>query len=260
MVEIISVRFKEGGKHYYFNPNGAQFQPGEGVIVETTRGTEFGECVQGNTPIDEMELTAPLRPVLRRATPEEMAEILARGEDVDRCIAYHKALKCEYAGTGSMPRHFVERGEEGFVDFAKRASKVAEKLQDAGQHFLYHNHAFELAHYSKGRGLEILFNETSPAFQFEIDVFWIQAGGMNPIDWIHKVAGRMDVVHFKDMKPTCTITEIGNGNLDWPKIMAACDEIGVKYAFIEQDNAVESDPLNCMKISHDYLAPLGAKF
>ena len=67
MVEIISVRFKEGGKHYYFNPNGAQFQPGEGVIVETTRGTEFGECVQGNTPIDEMELTAPLRPVLRRA-------------------------------------------------------------------------------------------------------------------------------------------------------------------------------------------------
>ena len=71
MVEIISVRFKEGGKHYYFNPNGAQFQPGEGVIVETTRGTEFGECVQGNTPIDEMELTAPLRPVLRRATPED---------------------------------------------------------------------------------------------------------------------------------------------------------------------------------------------
>ena len=71
MVEIISVRFKEGGKHYYFNPNGAQFQPGEGVIVETTRGIEFGQCVQGNTPIDEMELTAPLRPVLRRATPED---------------------------------------------------------------------------------------------------------------------------------------------------------------------------------------------
>ena len=70
----------------------------------------------------------------------------------------------------------------------------------------------------------------------------------------------MDVVHFKDMKPPAPsgVTEIGNGNLDWPKIMAACDEIGVKYAFIEQDNAVESDPLNCMKISHDYLAPLGA--
>lgn len=72
MVEIISVRFKEGGKHYYFNPNGEQFQTGEGVIVETSRGTEYGQCVQGNTSIDEMELTAPLRPVLRRATQEDL--------------------------------------------------------------------------------------------------------------------------------------------------------------------------------------------
>ena len=71
MVEIISVRFKSGGKQYYFNPNGEVFQPGEGVIVETSRGVEYGECTQGNTPIDEMELTAPLRPVLRRATPED---------------------------------------------------------------------------------------------------------------------------------------------------------------------------------------------
>ena len=72
MVEIISVRFKEGGKQYYFNPNGEQFHSGEGVIVETSRGIEFGECVQGNTPVDELELTAPLRPVIRRATEEDM--------------------------------------------------------------------------------------------------------------------------------------------------------------------------------------------
>ena len=46
MVEIISVRFKEGGKQYYFNPNGERFRLGEGVIVETARGVEFGECTQ----------------------------------------------------------------------------------------------------------------------------------------------------------------------------------------------------------------------
>ena len=71
MVEIISVRFKEGGKQYYFTPNGERFRLGEGVIVETARGVEFGECTQENTAVDEMELTAPLRPVLRRATPED---------------------------------------------------------------------------------------------------------------------------------------------------------------------------------------------
>ena len=65
MVEIISVRFKEGGKQYYFNPNGQQFQVGDGVIVDTTRGTEYGLCTHGNSMIDEIELMAPLRPVVR---------------------------------------------------------------------------------------------------------------------------------------------------------------------------------------------------
>lgn len=53
MVEIISVRFKSGGKQYYFNPNGLQFAPGDGVIVETSRGTEYAQCTQGNTLVDE---------------------------------------------------------------------------------------------------------------------------------------------------------------------------------------------------------------
>ena len=71
MVEIISVRFKNGGKQYYFNPDGKQFQLGDGVIVETSRGTEYGECVQENSMIDEIELIAPLRPVVRKATEED---------------------------------------------------------------------------------------------------------------------------------------------------------------------------------------------
>ena len=51
MVEIISVRFKNGGKEYYFNPNGTQFQVGDGVIVETTKGTEDDQCVRANIMI-----------------------------------------------------------------------------------------------------------------------------------------------------------------------------------------------------------------
>ena len=58
-----------------FNPNGVQFQVGDGVIVETTRGTEYAQCVRGNNLIDEIELTAPLRPVVRRATPEDQKQV-----------------------------------------------------------------------------------------------------------------------------------------------------------------------------------------
>ena len=137
MVEIISVRFKEGGKHYYFNPNGAQFQPGEGVIVETTRGTEFGECVQGNTPIDEMELTAPLRPVLRRATPEDE---LTREKNKEKeakafqiCqekIAQHglemKLVEAEYSFEGNKVLFFFTA--EGRVDFRALVKDLASAI------------------------------------------------------------------------------------------------------------------------------------
>ena len=137
MVEIISVRFKEGGKHYYFNPNGEQFQPGEGVIVETTRGTEFGQCVQGNTPIDEMELTAPLRPVLRRATQEDL---LTREKNKEReakafqiCqekILEHglemKLVDAEWSFEGNKVLFFFTA--EGRVDFRALVKDLASAI------------------------------------------------------------------------------------------------------------------------------------
>ena len=133
MVEIISVRFKEGGKHYYFNPNGAQFQPGEGVIVETTRGTEFGECVQGNTPIDEMELTAPLRPVLRRATPEDELTREKEAKALEICqqkILEHglemKLVDAEWSFEGNKVLFFFTA--EGRVDFRALVKDLASAI------------------------------------------------------------------------------------------------------------------------------------
>ena len=79
----------------------------------------------------------------------------------------------------------------------------------------------------------------------------------------------MDVVHFKEMvgrlpnEKNRSMTEmapVGEGNFDWKKIMQACDDTGVQYAFIEQDNAVETDPLLCMKKSIDNLTALGGRF
>ena len=87
MIEIISVRFKSGGKQYYFNPNGIQFQEGDGVIVETTRGQEYAQCVQGNTMIDEIDLTAPLRPVVRLATAEDAVMVEKNQEKEKKAFA-----------------------------------------------------------------------------------------------------------------------------------------------------------------------------
>lgn len=73
MTEIISVRFKKGGKQYFFDPKGEKILIGEGVIVETSRGNEFGECVRGNFELPDEKVPTPLRELLRRATEKDFA-------------------------------------------------------------------------------------------------------------------------------------------------------------------------------------------
>ena len=137
MVEIISIRFKNGGKEYYFNPNGAQFQVGDGVIVETARGTEYAQCVRGNTMIDEIELTAPLRPVVRAATQEDARTLEKNKEREKRAfticqqkIAEHgldmKLVSAEYSFDGSKILFFFT--SDGRVDFRALVKDLASAL------------------------------------------------------------------------------------------------------------------------------------
>ena len=68
MATVIGVRFKKIGKVYYFDPRGTVVAPGQNVIVETARGTELGECVMGNTDVDDASLVLPLKRLVRIAT------------------------------------------------------------------------------------------------------------------------------------------------------------------------------------------------
>lgn len=69
--EIVGIRFKKAGKIYYFSPDGIIFDQGEKAIVETIRGVEFGYIAITNKCISQEELVSPLKPVLRKATPED---------------------------------------------------------------------------------------------------------------------------------------------------------------------------------------------
>lgn len=71
MTEVIGVRFRTAGKIYYFSPGKLHIKRGENVIVETTRGVEFGTVVMEPKNIEEMEITQPLKSVIRVATEED---------------------------------------------------------------------------------------------------------------------------------------------------------------------------------------------
>ena len=71
MVTVIGVRFRRAGKIYYFSPNEYDIKVGDNVIVETARGVEYGNVVIANREISEEEVVAPLKEVIRVATPED---------------------------------------------------------------------------------------------------------------------------------------------------------------------------------------------
>lgn len=72
MVNVIGVRFQNAGKLYFFDPGPYWPTPGDFVVVETARGIEFGEVVTGIREMNDEQLTAPLKKVVRVATAEDV--------------------------------------------------------------------------------------------------------------------------------------------------------------------------------------------
>ena len=74
MTEVIGIRFKEGGKVYYFEPRGNVAKDGDYAVVETARGVEFGKVYQPNKLVSNSEIVAPLRPIIRIATEKDIKQ------------------------------------------------------------------------------------------------------------------------------------------------------------------------------------------
>jgi len=181
-------------------------------------------------------------------------------DETEKVIQEHHLWGCKHTAVGSMPPNY--RNEEGFHRFAKEASEVAKKLSAGGLTFSYHNHSFEFEKYGDKIGLEILRTESDPGyFNFEIDTYWVQHGGGDPAEWIRRVEGRIHLLHLKDMgnrggQPI--MTEVGEGNLNWPAILEAANDSGVEWYLVEQDTC-ERDPFESLAISLRNLRAMGLK-
>ena len=72
MLEVVSIKFKNRGKCYYFAPRSLNIQTGDKVIVETAKGLEIAECTHGNHMVEDEAVVQPLRPVARIATADDL--------------------------------------------------------------------------------------------------------------------------------------------------------------------------------------------
>ena len=137
MTEIISVKFKENGRAYSFDPAGITAEIGESVIVETQNGTEMGTVSAANHEVDNGAIVKPLRKVLRKATEKDMAR---RDENkrkekeafgiCEELVSAHKLdmklVDVEYSfDAGKIVFFFTS---DGRVDFRERVKDLASRF------------------------------------------------------------------------------------------------------------------------------------
>lgn len=191
-------------------------------------------------------------------THEGINELLA---DMDQAIENHKKLHTTNMGIGGYAREYTVESAKELIE---KVNTAARRLKKEGMKFTYHNHSQEFIRLENGKtAMEMFIEGFEDNVTFVLDTFWVQHAGGDVCDWIEKLAGRIDIIHLKDMRVerspqgsitpfVSLITEIGNGNMNWQKIIDTALKTGVKYFCVEQDNCpVEYEP--SLKASSDYL-------
>jgi len=174
--------------------------------------------------------------------------------------------RCDQLGIDTLMTGIGEALKEKDGDWKTVVAELGQacaRAADAGLRILYHNHAFEFEAMVDGiYGLDYLFS-TIPASAIgaELDTYWVQTGGEDPVAYIRKYADRLPRLHIKDRTPPpgdaeCPFAEIGHGILDWDGIFAAAQEAGVEWYVVEQDRWVRP-PLESARMSFEYLRSRG---
>lgn len=97
MVDIIGVRFRTGGKVYYFAPGNIEVKLGDRVITETARGLECGEVMIPNKKVPTSEISSPLKNIIRKASKDDLKIVAANRKKEERALAVC-AEKIAYRG------------------------------------------------------------------------------------------------------------------------------------------------------------------
>ena len=183
---------------------------------------------------------------------------IADSAELDKLIEEHKKLNCYQIGIGMKPASFPDT-HEGYTDFIKKANEICDQTTRAGIGFGYHNHELEFMKFDGVRAIDRMIEEC-PKLEFTLDVFWVQAGGANPCDYIDKLKNRIRILHLKDYRVIGRqrqYAEIGQGNLDWPAIFSRCKQYNIPYAVIEQDDDFLVDPFESLALSKKFLVESG---
>jgi len=206
-----------------------------------------------------------LKPVSCHIPTDSVLGPAGQGEDFEKVLTDLKSIGTEYAVVPYIDPKM--RNPEVLDAFGEKMNKAGEMARKAGLTFAYHNHAFEWGQMDGKRVFDRMFANTDPKLvQFEVDVFWLTVGGVDPVTFLKEHSGRVPLLHLKDKMadqkvqynenvPKATFKEVGNGNIDFPGILRTARDAGVKHYFVEQDQT-PGDPIASLKQSFTYITGL----
>ena len=190
-------------------------------------------------------------------------------ENADQLIADTKAAGFKYftipvppMGMFTFDRENRTMGMQGSLqDLADVLTTLGKKCKAAGLKLLYHNHDFE---YKKNEDdvvpIEYLLEHTDPKYvNFQMDLFWVTKAGADPVAYFEKYPGRFKLWHVKDMDKEGKFAPVGEGTIDFKRILAEKKKSGMVKYFVEQDQTWDKKPLDVIKISHEGLKAIGFK-
>jgi sugar phosphate isomerase/epimerase len=211
--------------------------------------------VSGPRPIEPQEIAALCadKGLVINSTHENSNLIL---DDPHQVVLNLEAFGCKY--TAYPFPSGVDFTDASSVDsMITRLDAAGSVLAAAGKVLTYHNHNHEFRKLGEQVILERIFANTDPKrVQAEIDTYWVQMGGANPVDWCARLCGRLPLLHLKDFKVSDTnqpvFAEIGAGNLDFKAIIAAAETAGCRWFIVEQD-VCPGDPFASLEQSFRYI-------
>lgn len=177
----------------------------------------------------------------------------------------------EYVGIAAIPDD-MRTNLDGYKNTAELFNGIGAAAKKEGLKFAYHNHGYGLQEMEGEIPLDLVLKNTDPGLVFlEMDLYWMTAGGGDPVKYLEDHPGRYHLMHVKDMKEKVRfsgdggnpsqwielfpyMTTAGNGVLDLKGILTAAKEAGVKHFFVEQDMVAE--PETALKNSISYLKGL----
>jgi len=129
-------------------------------------------------------------------------------------------------------------GLDQYKKLAAACNAAGEICKKAGIQLCYHNHDFEFEKEDGKYKWDVLLAEADKDLvKMELDLYWATKAGMDPVALFNQNPGRYPLVHMKDMDktPEKAFTEVGNGVIDFKRILKDSKTAGMKYFFVEQD-------------------------